>query len=150
MKNVFEPAVSTEFISRINQLTPQTQALWGKMNISQMLAHCNVTYELAYENKHPEPNAFVKLMLKLFVKSTVVTDKAYSKGMHTAKFFIINDERNFETEKNRLQTYIQKTQQLGPQYFEGRVSHSFGTLKSSEWNVMFYKHLNHHLEQFGV
>jgi ribonuclease HIII len=26
---------------------------WGKMNAGQMLAHCNITYEMAYENIHP-------------------------------------------------------------------------------------------------
>ncbi|MCJ8164098.1 hypothetical protein MKJ04_04535 [Pontibacter sp. E15-1] len=29
-------------------------------------------------------------------------------------------------------------------------SHSFGRLSSQEWNNMFYKHLDHHLSQFGV
>ena len=33
---------------------------------------------------------------------------------------------------------------------DGKESFSFGKLKAQEWNNMFAKHLNHHLEQFGV
>ncbi|MBK0402961.1 DUF1569 domain-containing protein [Adhaeribacter sp. BT258] len=150
MKNVFEPAVSTDLISRINKLSPQTQPLWGKMSVAQMLAHCNVTYEMVYEEKHPKPNALVKFMLKLFVKNTVVNEKPFKQNGQTAPAFLIKDEKNFEAEKDRLVNYIQKTQQLGKTHFEGKESHSFGVLNSQEWNNMFYKHLEHHLTQFGV
>ena len=34
--------------------------------------------------------------------------------------------------------------------FEGKESNSFGPLTKGEWNNMFYKHLDHHLSQFGV
>jgi len=150
MKNVFSQIDSSEIINRINQLTPETQGLWGKMTVAQMLAHCNVTYEMAFENIHPEPNAFVKLMLKLFVKKLVVGETAYKKSSQTAPAFIIKDEKDFAKEKERLINYIKKTVELGEAHFEGRKSLSFGALNKTEWNNMFYKHLNHHLEQFGV
>ncbi|APG64311.1 hypothetical protein LPB136_02515 [Tenacibaculum todarodis] len=150
MKNIFKKEVTNEVIERINKLTPQTQANWGKMSVSQMLAHCCVIYEMVYTDKHPKPNAFVKLMLKLFVKKAVVSEKPYSKNSKTAPQFIISDEREFEAEKKRLIGFITKTQELGEQYFEGKESHSFGKLSATEWNNSFYKHLEHHLTQFGV
>ena len=63
---------------------------------------------------------------------------------------MIKDVRNFDIEKKRLIDYINKTQQLGDDYFDGRESHSFGILTKQEWNNMFSKHLDHHLTQFGV
>src|SRR4051812_5222366 len=60
MKNIFEASVSNEIIDRINRLTPTTKAQWGKMNVSQMLAHCNVTYELVYDSKHAKPGGLMK------------------------------------------------------------------------------------------
>jgi len=39
---------------------------------------------------------------------------------------------------------------LGEDYFDNRVSDSFGKLSKDQWNNYFYKHLNHHLSQFGV
>jgi hypothetical protein len=150
MKNIFDSNVSNEFVSRINQLTPQTQPKWGKMNVQQMLAHCNVTYEMAYETKHPKATGFKKFMLKMFVKPIVVGDKAYSQNSRTAPEFLITDERKFEVEKQRLIEYIHKTVSLGEKSFEGKESNSFGALNAKEWNAMFTKHLEHHLSQFGV
>ena len=48
MKNIFTPEGTNEVINRINLLTPTAQPYWGKMSVSKMLAHCNVTYELVY------------------------------------------------------------------------------------------------------
>jgi hypothetical protein len=62
----------------------------------------------------------------------------------------VKGTKNFEEERNRLIAYIQKTQSLGADYFDGKISHSFGSLNKSEWNNLFYKHLDHHLTQFGV
>src|SRR6478735_5015546 len=124
MKNVFNAQDTAELINRINKLTPASQPLWGKMNVSQMLAHCNVTYEMIYEDTHPKPNAFKKFLLKMFVKNTVVNETPYKKSGQTAPEFIIKDDRNFETEKNRLINYISKTQQMGASAFEGKESHS--------------------------
>ncbi|WP_086477315.1 DUF1569 domain-containing protein [Arenibacter amylolyticus] len=150
MKNIFDPKVTEEVIQRINALTATTTPKWGKMNVAQMLAHCNVPYEMVYTDKHPKPNSFVKFMLKLFVKSTVVNEKPYKRNSRTAPAFIIADERDFEIEKNRLIAYLKKTQKLGQEHFDQKESHSFGKLNITEWNNLFYKHLNHHLEQFGV
>ncbi|MBE2189369.1 MAG: hypothetical protein IAE98_07855 [Candidatus Kapabacteria bacterium] len=121
MKNIFNSSDCQEIIARINQLTPTTKAVWGKMSVSQMLAHCNVTYELVYDNKHPQPKGFMKFILKLLVKNTVVNEKPYKHSSQTAPVFIISDEKDFEVEKKRLVDYITKTQQLGEKEFDGKL-----------------------------
>jgi len=150
MKNIFNQKEAGEVIDRINKLTPSSQPLWGTMAVGQMMAHCNVTYELVYDNKHPKPGSFKKFLLKSFVKNIVVNEKPYKKNERTAPEFLIKDDKNFEAEKKRLIDHISKTQQLGEAHFEGKESHSFGPLNKSEWNNMFYKHIDHHLSQFGV
>ena len=150
MKNIFNQDQTIEVINRINNLNSNTQPLWGKMAVGQMLAHCNVTYEFVYDDKHPKPNSFKKFIFKLFVKNIVVSEKPYKKNGQTAPEFIIKDSKNFDEEKKRLVDHINKTQQLGDKYFDGKESHSFGILTKNEWNNMFYKHLDHHLKQFGV
>ena len=59
LSNIFTKEVSDKLIERIEKLKADTQPGWGKMSVSQMLAHCNVTYELAYGDKHPRPNIFM-------------------------------------------------------------------------------------------
>ena len=150
MKNVFLLSDTTEIINRINSLSPDSRPLWGKMSVGQMLAHCNVTYEMIYEDKHAKPSAFKRFILKLLVKNIVVSEKTYKKNSPTAPQFIITTPKEFETEKQRLIDFVHKTQQLGEDYFEGKESHSFGVLNKTEWNNMIYKHLDHHLSQFSV
>ncbi|RCR71460.1 DUF1569 domain-containing protein [Larkinella punicea] len=148
--NIFTTAVSEKVVQRINQLKPDTQPLWGKMTVAQMLAHCNVTYEMTYENQHPRPNFLMKFILKTFVKKAVTGPAPYQRNSQTAPAFLIKDARDFEAERNRLIAYLSKTQQLGENHFDNKESHSFGNLSKDEWNTMFYKHLDHHLGQFGV
>lgn len=150
LPSVFIKEVSDNIIERINKLTNSTPEQWGKMSVAQMLAHCNVTYEMAHDDIHPKPNFFMKFILKSFVKRTVTNEVPYKQNSQTAPAFIIKTDKDFNIEKNRLIQYIQKTQQLGEANFNGKESHSFGVLNATEWNNMFYKHLDHHLGQFGV
>ncbi|MFL1010690.1 DUF1569 domain-containing protein [Flavisericum labens] len=150
MGDIFSINQMNAVIDRINQLKPDAKPLWGKMSADQMLAHCNVTYEMVYEDKHPKPNAFTKFMLKVLVKNVVVGDNPYKRNSRTAPQFLITDTKNFVEEKTRLINFLIQTQKLGPDYFDGKESHSFGKLTKREWNNMFYKHLDHHLSQFGV
>ena len=148
--NIFKQETISQITDRINNLNSNSQANWGKMTIAQMLAHCNVTYEMVYTDKHKKPNAFLKFILKKLVKNKVVSDKPYQKNGKTAPQFIIKDEKNFSKEKQRLIDYLEKTKTLGENHFDGKESQSFGSLSINEWNNMFYKHLDHHLNQFGA
>jgi len=150
MKNVFDARETAVLIDRINRVQADTAPLWGKMNAGQMLAHCNVTYEFVYDNKHPKPKGLQKLMISLFAKSIVTGPKPYKRNERTAPEFIMKDNKDFDIERRRLIEYIGRTQQLGVAYFDGRESHAFGKLSKDQWNTMFYKHLDHHLNQFGA
>lgn len=149
--NIFTTQVADEVIDRIAKLDVNSTPKWGKMNVAKMLAHCNVAYEFVYEaDKFKKPGAVQKFFIKLFAKDVVVGDKPYKKNTRTAPEFIITDERDFELEKKRLVDHIRKTQKLGESHFDQRESHAFGPLTINEWNTLFYKHVDHHLGQFGV
>jgi hypothetical protein len=150
MKNIFDKKVTEEVIGRIQKLTPETQPQWGKMSADQMLAHCNVTYEFVYEDKHPKPRGLMKWLIKTFAKNMVVSEKPYKRNSRTSPEFIMTEAKNFEAEKERLVDYLTRTQELGEDFFDQKESHSFGKLSKKEWSNMFYKHLDHHLTQFGV
>lgn len=150
LPNIFTKEVSDQIINRINSLQADSKPKWGTMSADQMFAHCNVSYEMAFEDKHKKPSGFARFLLKAFIKKTVVTEKPYGKGGRTAPAFLITDKRNFENEKTRLINYIRKCVELGENYFEGKESLSFGKMTKTEWNNQFYKHLDHHIKQFGA
>ena len=150
LPNIFTREETDKIIERINKLTAASQPNWGTMSVAQMLAHSNVTYEMIYDNIHKKPNAFLKFILKFMIKNKVGGETLYERNSRTAPQFIIKETKDFNVEKQRLVDYLNKTQQLGEAYFDNKESHSFGPLNKTEWNNMLYKHLNHHLSQFGV
>lgn len=151
MQNVFDAKDAQEYINRINNLTPETQRKWGKMSVDQVLAHLNVAYDLIFTpEKFPKPNFIAKFLLSRFVKPKITNEIPYKQSLPTSPAFIIADERNFEEEKAKLIGNIQRVQQLGKEAFEGKENINFGKMTAQGWNNMFAKHLNHHLEQFGV
>ena len=151
MQNVFDAKDAQEYINRINNLTPETPRKWGKMSADQVLAHLNVAYDLTFTpEKFPKPSFIAKFLLSRFVKPKITNEIPYKQSLPTSPAFIIADERNFEEEKAKLIGNIQRVQQLGREAFEGKENINFGKMTAQCWNNMFAKHLNHHLEQFGV
>ena len=151
MQNVFDAKDAQEYINRINNLTPETQRKWGKMSVDQVLAHLNVAYDLTFTpEKFPKPSFIAKFLLSKFVKPKITNEIPYKQSLPTSPAFIIADEKNFEEEKAKLIGNIQRVQQLGREAFEGKENINFGKMTAQCWNNMFAKHLNHHLEQFGV
>lgn len=148
---IYLKEVSQKMVDRINNLSPKTQPQWGTMNAAQMLAHCDVAYQMVYEpQKFKKPGAVARFMITLFAKKMVVGDKPYPKNGRTAPGFIVPAEQDFEESKRILIEHIWRVQQDGEKTFDGKESHSMGNLASAEWNMLFSKHLDHHLKQFGV
>ncbi len=148
--NTFDPKTTEETFKRLEKLSYVTKPLWGKMNAAQMLAHLNISYDLAYDRIQSPASFFGKLMLKLFVKPIVTNEKPYSKNSRTAPVFIVADERDFEKEKSIFINNIKDTESKGAAFFDGKVSSSFGAMTAKEWSNQFYKHIDHHFTQFGV
>lgn len=148
--DLFSQQEVTNTISRINKLNPNAQALWGKMDVAQMLAHCSVAYDMALTDKYPTAGPIKTFIISLLAKNQVVGLKPYPKNGRTAPEFVVSDERDFEAEKQRLVSNIKEVFSLGSGHFDGKKSTSFGKLSTTEWNILFSKHLDHHLRQFGV
>jgi hypothetical protein len=148
--NIFEESTTTELDKRIDELTPSTQRLWGKMGVAEMLAHCCIPYEQVLGERNDKTPFLMKWIVKTFFKSSMVNEVPYKKNLPTPPAFIIKEEKNFEWEKQRLKHYVRKIQVMGPAAIEGKEQSSIGKLTSQEWNNLLYKHLDHHLKQFGV
>lgn len=151
IEDMFDPQGKERMVARINALTPDSKAHWGKMSVGQMLAHCNVAYEIVHEpGKHAPPGPIGKLFAKVFAKNLVIGAKPYPKSSPTAPMFVMKDPKDFEAEKARLIAYINTTYEQGAAHYEGLENMTFGRLSAKEWNTLFSKHLDHHLRQFGV
>ena len=150
LPNVFQAETISALHARIDNLSAGSAALWGKMNVSQMLAHCCIPFEQALGMRSDGPNLFMKLLLRAFFKKSMVNEVPYRQNLPTSPSFVIDDERNIEAERRRLKMLIGQFSELGSAAFEGKKQISLGSLSALEWNNLMYKHLDHHLRQFGV
>jgi hypothetical protein len=149
MKNLFDKDTHSEIMQRINLLTVESQRKWGKMNVSQMLAHCKEAFKVPLSDKKM-PRMFIGMLLGWAVKSKLYNESPWKQNLPTAPNFIIKDERDFEKEKQELSTLINRFYNEGPENV-GRFPHPmFGTFTKEQWGQAMYKHLDHHLIQFGA
>ncbi len=149
-QDVFDPDVARHLVQRIRSLEPDTRPRWGKMDVARMLAHCSVPYEFAFEDVHPRAGPVKRFFLRLLAKPTVTGPKPYRRSLPTTSAFRIADERDFGTERERLIAYVKRTAEEGEDAFDGREHPFFGALTADEWRTLLYKHLDHHLTQFGA
>jgi cAMP phosphodiesterase len=147
MKSFFENGVYDEISTRINTLNENTTSKWGKMNVSQMLNHCQVPLNVILEKK--DYNLKPNWLINLLFKKAMYSDKPWRKNMPTAKGFAVTDKKDFKVEKETLDTLLQELNSLTERN-EWQPHPAFGKLTKDQWGKMQYKHLDHHLRQFGV
>ncbi len=149
MKHLFEKSCTEEILNRIEKLSPTAKAQWGKMNVAQMITHCQRVIELAISDKKVS-RSFMGLLFGKMVKPSVINEQPFKKNAPTDKNFLVTDERVFETEKAKLISLIKQFQEGGEAKISKHPHPFFGEFTASDWSRSQYKHLDHHLSQFGA
>jgi len=150
MKNLFEAGRVEEVKQRIAQLKPNSERQWGKMNPAQALEHCSRGMEMALGDKTP-PRMLVGRILGRVVKSKVMAnDEPLRRNSPTMKELVVQEEKDLGTECTRLCGLIDRFAAAGPAGCATHPHSFFGRLTPEEWAILMYKHLDHHLRQFGV
>lgn len=149
VKNLFDADTFSEIVMRMDKLTPDTQRLWGKMEVSQMLAHCKEAFKVPLSEK-PLPRMFLGRILGWLAKSKLYNESPWGKGLPTAPNFIIKDQREFEKEKKALLALVTEFHTKGPTKVGQHPHPFFGSFTPEQWGRSQWKHLDHHLRQFGV
>ncbi len=149
MSSIYNKSDNDLIISRIHQLTPESQALWGKMSVDQMLSHCQAPMDFAFGKTPMKANFFMQLLGKMF-KNKILNSDEFKKNSPTAPAFIRTDKYDFEQTKNGLIERINVFSELGKTAIKTTKHPFFGEMTYDEWSKMHTMHLDHHLKQFGV
>ena len=150
LPDIWSDACVADLHRRIDSLTPSTQPRWGTMNVAQMLGHCCMPYAQALGDDTQKSAWYIRLVLQLFFKKTMTNEVPYKQSQPTNPAFIMPADSEFEPNRIRLKEYVRRFADQGRSAFEGRHQISLGNLTALEWNNLMYKHLDHHLRQFGV
>jgi hypothetical protein len=150
MKKLYDAGVAAEMNNRVHQLTHQSVALWGKMSTEQMLSHVQVPMKLALGDIRMRRHIFGYIFGPK-AKQQLLKEIPFAKNLPTdPRFKRKGNDHNFLVEKNRVMDLLDRFVDIDPAAI-GRYPHPFfGTMTQEEWGVLLWKHLDHHLQQFGV
>lgn len=149
MNSLFNAAAYNEIVERLNNLTPETPAQWGKMNVAQMMAHCSQAIKVPLSEKKM-PRIFMGRLFGWLIKSKLYNETLYRQGLPTSPDFVIKEDKDFDLEKHKLLELIKRFYGLGPMGINKYPHPFFGKFTPDQWGKSIYKHLDHHLRQFGV
>jgi hypothetical protein len=150
MKNLFESTSVTEVKLRIAQLRPDSERRWGKMTPAQALAHCSRAFEMALGDAKL-PRMFIGRIIGKIVKPLALgNDEPMKRNSPTMPQLIVRDQPEMTVERTRLSALIDRFARGGPQAVTSHPHSFFGPLTPNEWAILMYKHVDHHLRQFGA
>jgi hypothetical protein len=148
MKTVFDKATENELISRINSLSEDSKAQWGKMNVHQMINHCILADE-HFLGMRPYSRTFLGRVIGQFALKQMLKDEApMGRNAPTrAELKIAETTGDLPTVKNNWIALIRGYEKFpGP----GLTHWFFGKMTKEQMGQFAYKHNDHHLRQFGV
>ncbi|AXG74657.1 DUF1569 domain-containing protein [Flavobacterium arcticum] len=149
MESVFDTQGNQKIVARIEKLTPITLSQWGKMTVSQMMEHCQQPIKVANGTLNLKSN-WMSFLFGKMMKKKLLESKPFAHGMPTVKEFRIAHEPDFESTKKELIDLIIAFTNEGHASIKNPKHPFFGEMTMEEWDILQWKHLDHHLKQFGV
>lgn len=117
----------------------------GKMSSDQVFAHLSEVQEVK-NGKPLENTSFIAKLFKKYIRKMVFNEVPYKQSIQTHPQYIVTSPQDFEVQKKRFLNAMEVMHSENPD-----TKHIlFGKMTDEEKGWGCYKHINHHLEQFGV
>ena len=149
MQSIFQPADCKALLDRIDKLQDGAPGQWGKMTVAQMLRHCQQPVKVALGELQLKHSLIGKLFGKM-AKRSFLKNETFKKNLPTAPEFLVKTQPVFDHEKQQLKSLVQQLLTADQNAIAARVHPFFGKMNAAEWGVLNWKHLDHHLQQFGA
>jgi hypothetical protein len=154
MKRLSDAAVRKQTIERLRRLRPDTPRRWGRMTAPQMVCHLSDTFRGLLGERVGETPPHRPWIAKQLVRGIALyLPLPWPRGLPTAP--AVDSERGgskpgeFARDVADLEVLTERF--VAPESAAKRRPHfAFGTLSEKEWARWGYKHMDHHLRQFGV
>jgi hypothetical protein len=147
-KNLYQEARVTEVKERVARLRPESERQWGSMGVAEMVAHCSLGMEMALGYILPK-RLFLGRIMGVIIKPLALGNDVPMRR-NSPTMLVVTDVRDLEVERERLCGLIDRFAAAGPEGCTRHPHSFFGRLTPGEWAELMYKHLDHHLRQFGV
>lgn len=148
MKTMWDAAAQREIRERIARLRPDRQGEWGRMSAQQMVCHLVESFRMALGDLKVSPKRLPIRYPPL--KQLIVYAAPFPKNAPTAPELVVSaTPRPFVEDVAQFQSSLDRFVARG-QRGEWPEHPAFGRLSPRAWGVLAYRHVDHHLRQFGV
>lgn len=146
--------ITRDFFLLLKNIGPGTKALWGKMNAQQMVEHVDAFFQISIDKIRfslvtPEEH------LPKF-KAFLLSDKQFRENTKAPDTVLGDEPLPLQyVSYDEAVSKLHETIEAFPTYFNAhpgiKTTHPvFGPLDFDEWVMLHYKHVTHHLRQFGI
>ncbi|MEZ6194621.1 MAG: DUF1569 domain-containing protein [Planctomycetota bacterium] len=149
MPSLFDAEVNAQTLARIDALAPDARPQWGKLSLAGMLAHCAIPLRSA-SGEAPLKRSLIGRLLGGLVKKKFLSDAPFARNGPTDPRLLVADPRDVEAERAELRRLVADFGARGPAILAEGPHPFFGPLTDEEWGLLMWKHLDHHLTQFGA
>ena len=147
MKSLWQEPVREEVAGRLGRVAPDARPAWGRMTAPQMVAHVTDAMRMAFGEL---PTKSKRLPLRYPpLKQLVVYWLPFPKSSPTAPELLARAPGDWDAEIRDCRTLVERFATEPPTH-QWPEHPAFGTLTAEQWGVLAYRHLDHHLRQFGV
>lgn len=150
MKNIYNPQTIIEFKNRIEKIEESSVALWGKMNAYQMLKHCTENDKMLLREKGYKRLFIGRLFGKMALNSNIKNEEPLARNSPTHPDLKFDDLGNLETQKREWISVLDRYPRSKPKFETTFIHPFFGKMTEVQISKFAFKHIDHHLRQFGV
>ena len=148
-KSLLDKDCSESLVSRIQNIRPDSQPLWGSMNATEMLLHCNRVNEQLLTAPSTKKGTGIKQYIGRWLVLYLLPH--FPKNARTPKRNETKGQVNVSAFDAQLQQFIEMIKRFPVHQKPIELPHPyFGDLNTQQWGLAGYKHIDHHLRQFGV
>jgi hypothetical protein len=133
-------------VARLAQLRPESRARWGNLDAPRMMCHLRDALDSALGTL-PVPPMGPPILRHFPMKHLALYVIPMPKGAKSPPEMLRTPPGDFEDDRARV---LERMEQIatapsgpGPEHF------IFGPLTIDQWNALNWKHIDHHLRQFG-
>ncbi|MBI2406779.1 MAG: DUF1569 domain-containing protein [Gemmatimonadetes bacterium] len=146
-KSIYDPAVRASLLARIDRLGASDSARWGQFTAPKMVTHLIESLRMAAnEIAVPPRSTFLSNRL---VRYLVIYVLPFPRGAPTARQLLARAPDTWASDVSALKTTLERTAAIDPNV-AWPAHPAFGDINGSDWGVLIYRHMDHHLRQFGA
>ena len=140
-----------ELKQRLSCLAEDASPTWGRMNATQMLKHCRLVLEIPLGKiSVPEPPLIIRFVGIITKTEMKIFKNGIPRNMPTFAELRAKECADFKTEMVKLLHALDEYCALADADKLPEMHPLFGKMQPKDWGFLEYKHLHHHLKQFGL